>query len=248
MRRHGCIVTRIVPLRTPGRLRAQAALLLALAAPAATSAAAGWSGSVGLLSDKVVYGLSQSAGDPSAVLDLAWRDASGWSLAAGLATLGAGAQRPDAELSLGGGLGGPLDETSAWQLSYTRFEITGRAGTRRPGYDQLTLGYGWQEQLQLTLVYTGGFSAPAPGGGRVRANGLIAEATWHQGLGRRWALDVGLGRVHYPESSLRDFSYGSLGLSWGLGPVQFFASRVFSNSRASTAVGRKAVVSVLWGF
>ena len=215
------------------------------------AAARGWSGSVGVLSDKVVYGLSQSGGDPSAVFDLAWQGDTGWSLSGGVATLGHGSQRPDAEVSLGGGIGGvggPLGDSGAWQLSYLRFETLGSAATRRHGYDQLSLAYDWGENLQLSVLYTGGFYAPAPGGGRVPSAALITEAVWHQPLARRWSLDLGAGRVHYRSSSLRDFNYGSIGISWGLGPVQVFATRVFSNSRASTAAGSRAVVSVLWGF
>lgn len=212
------------------------------------AAARGWSGSVGLLSDKVVYGLSQSGGDPSAVLDLAWQGDTGWSLTGGVATLGHGAQRPDAELNLGGGIGGAVGDSGAWQLSYQRFETTGSAATRRHGYDQLSLGYGWGERLQLGLLYTDGFYAPAPGGGRVPSAALIVEGTWHQPLGQRWSLDLGAGRVNYRRDSLPDFNYGSIGLSWGVGPVQIFATRIFSNSRASSAAGSRAVVSLLWGF
>lgn len=228
-----------------GLVAGLAGLMLMATMPAV---ARGWQGSAGILSDKVVYGLSQSGGDPSVVLDLAWQGDTGWSLAGGIATLGRGAQRPDAELSLGAGVGGALGDTSAWQLNYLRFETTGSAGTRRRGYDQLSLGYGWNERLQLTALYTGGFYAPAPGGGRVPSAALISEATWHQPLARRWALDLGAGRVHYRRDSLRDFNYGSIGLSWGLGPVQVFATRVFSNSSANTAAGSRAVVSLLWGF
>lgn len=212
------------------------------------AAARGWSGSVGLLSDKVVYGLSQSGGDPSAVFDLAWQGDTGWSVSGGVATLGRGPQRPDAELSLGGGLGGVLGDTGAWQLSYLRFETLGSAATRRHGYNQLSLGYGWGEKLQLSVLYTGGFYAPAPGGARVPSAALITEAVWHQPLARRWALDVGAGRVHYRNDALRDFNYSSIGLSWGVGPVQVFATRVFSGSRASAAAGSRAVVSLLWSF
>jgi hypothetical protein len=247
--RNGCTCLRIVVLavnltRMPCRWLAALLLLHGMNC----AAAGGWSGSVGLLSDKVVYGLSQSGGDPSAVLDLAWQGDTGWSLNAGVATLGHGAQRPDAELSLGGGVGGAWGDNSAWQLSYLRFETVGSAATRRHGYNQLSLGYGWGEKLQLSVLHTGGFYAPAAGGGRVPSAALITEAVWHQPLARRWALDLGAGRVNYRHASLPDFNYGSIGLSWGVGPVQVFATRIFSNSRASSAAGSRAVVSLLWGF
>lgn len=221
---------------------------LCLAAAAQAAAAGQWAGSAGLLSDKVVYGLSQSGGDPAAVLDLAWRGDTGWSLAAGAASLGRGAHRPDTELSLGVGVGGAISEAGDWQLSATRYETTGNASERRPGYNQLALGYAWRERLQLAVLSTGAFSLPAPGGGRVAVRAFIAQASWHQPLARRWALDAGIGRVHYRSDVLHDFNYGSLGASWGLGPVQLYATRVFSNSPSPTAAGSRVVLSLLWNF
>ncbi|MBC7942445.1 MAG: hypothetical protein H7Z19_22275, partial [Chitinophagaceae bacterium] len=73
-------------------------------------------------------------------------------------------------------------------------------------------------------------------------------ATWHQPLARRWALDAGIGRVEYRSQDLRNFSYGSIGASWGLGPVQIFATRIYSNSRSPNAAGSRAVFSLLWSF
>jgi hypothetical protein len=219
---------------------------LALAAPAPA-----WADSLqlsaGLLSDKVVYGNSQSAGRTSAVFDTVFRTHTGWTLSTGLASLGGAAVgRPDAEITLGLSRGGALGADDAWQASYTRNDTVGPADRRRPGYHQVGMGYAWAERLQLSATANVGLAGPARGGGRTRGTAAIVEAGWHQPLGQRWALDAGLGHVAYDRVAFANYHFGSVGLSWGLGPVQVFAGRVFSTSRSPNAVGPRPVLSVLW--
>jgi hypothetical protein len=244
--RNGCIYEDILrPAATAGPLRL--CLATALLVPWLADAA-GLSVSAGVLSDKVVYGNSQSAGRAVAVLDTSYRSADGWAFGSGLASLGGGAGRADAEVTLSAGRGGALSDNGAWQATYTRYQTLGSAAVRRPGYDQLSLAYGWAERLQLQALVSIGITGPAAGGGRTRGNATIVDATWHQPLGRRFGLDIALGHVSYSGVAVADYAFGSLGLSWGLGPVQVFASRISSGSRLPSAAGARAVVSVLYSF
>jgi hypothetical protein len=214
---------------------------------AAPAWAGGWQLSTGLLSDKVVYGQSQSAGRASAVFDTVFRTDTGWTFSSGLASLGgASARRPDAELTLGISRGAALGGDAAWQASYARNETLGPGDRKRPGYHQLGLGYAWGERLQVSLTSNIGLAGPARGGGRTRGAATIIEAAWHQPLGRRWALDLGVGSVAYDDVAFPNYQFTSLGLSWGLGPVQVFAGRIASNSRLPSKVGPRPVVSLLW--
>lgn len=215
------------------------------------AAAPVWAGglqlSAGLLSDKVVYGQSQSAGRASAVFDTVLRTDTGWTFSSGLASLGgAPAGRPDAEITLGFSRGASMGGDAAWQASYARNETIAPVDRKRPGYHQLGLGYAWGERLQLSATANIGLAGPARGGGRTRGAATIVEAAWHQPLGRRWAVDVGVGSVAYDDVAFVNYQFTSLGLSWGLGPVQVFAGRIASNSRSPNKVGPRPVVSLLW--
>ncbi len=216
------------------------------------AAAAGWSASAGVLSDKVVYGLSQSGGRPVAVLDLSWSGPSrlngAWAFSAGLASLGGSRGRGDAELSLGIARGGPLGDDGAWQAAFTRYENHGAAAVRRPGYQQLALSYAWGESLQVSALALGGLAGPAADGGRRRGSAAIVEAGWHRPLAAGWALDIGLGQVHYRGLAVPAYRFGSAGLSWSAGTWQVFATRAVSNSVVASAARSRAVVSVLWNF
>ncbi len=210
---------------------------------------AGFSGSAGLLSDKVVYGNSQSGGRSSQVLDLSYRNSTGWAFSGGLASLGRGAAQADAEVTLTAARGGPVGTDAAWQAAVSQYSTLGTAaGVRRPGYSQVALGYGWAEQLQLTALTRVGLVGPAPGGGRRRGQALILDASWHQPLGQRWGLDLGLGHVDYARLAIPSYTFASVSLSKGWGPVQVFATRIHSNSQAPNVAGPRAVVSVLWSF
>jgi hypothetical protein len=229
--------------KAPGNRAAFVAICMAAVTPAWADAL---QMSAGVLSDNVIYGISQSDGRASAVFDMVLRTDTGWTLSSGLASLGgASASQPDAEIALGVSRGGPLGNDGAWQAGYTRYDTLGPAQRKRPGYHQFGLGYGWGERLQLSAAANVGLAGPARGGGSVRGTALILEAGWHQPLGRRWALDAGFGHVAYDRVAFPNYQFGSVGLSWGLGPVQVFASRIVSNFRSPVAVGSRAVVSVL---
>ena len=212
--------------------------------------AAGFSASVGLLSDKVVYGNSQSGGRTSAVLDTSYRTADGWALGAGLASLGGGPTRADAEATASAGYGAAVGDNGAWQATYTRNHSVASPALRRPGFNQLGVAYGWAERLQVSALLSLGLSgpAPAPARGRTRGHAGVVDVSWHQPLGQRFALDLGAGHVNYSGVAVPAYTFGSVGVSAGVGPLQVFASRIFSDSRLPIAVGPRAVVSVLMSF
>ena len=183
------------------------------------------------------------------MLDLSYRNSTGWAFSGGVASLGGGADQADAEVMVSVGRGGPLDPDAAWQAALAHYSFLGTAaGVRRPGYSQLALGYSWAEQLQLTALARIGLVGPAPGGGRRRGQSWVVDASWHQPLGQRWGLDFGLGHVEYGRLALPAYSFASVSLSKGWGPFQFFASCIHSNSQAANAAGSRAVVSALCSF
>ncbi len=198
---------------------------------------------IGLLSDKVVRGLSQSRGEPVAVADGVWRGDTGWALSAGLATLGRHNPGGDAELTLGAGVGGSWSDDWDWQASAVRYVMLGRAG-RRPGYAELSGTASWAGRLQMTLT-----AAPDyPGIGQRHGRALVAEMGWHQPIGfpsSGLALDAGVGQIDYRRTGFAGYRYGSLGLSWSRGPWQLVAMRVFSDSHAPSTAGPRLVLSVL---
>jgi hypothetical protein len=205
-----------------------------------------WQGSAGVLSNKVEYGISQSGGSASAVLDLKLSSVDGWVAGAGVASLPA--ERGGAELNLLAGRSGPMGSEGAWQATVGVFAPLGSGRLRAQDYLQVGLGYAWNERLQLNLRWVPNLAGPASGGGSQRGRVVALEASWHQPIGHRLALDAGIGQVDFGPLALPRHVYGSLGLSAGWGPMQVFVTRVFSDSASPAAVGPRALVSVLVNF
>ncbi len=204
-----------------------------------------WQGSAGVLSDKVAYGISQSGGSASAVVDLKLSSVDGWLVGAGVASLAA--ERGGAEANL---LAGRTAQwgAHAWQATVAAFAPLGPGALRARDYLQVGLGYAWNERLQLNVWLVPNLLGPEAGGGTMRGRVVAVEVGWQQPIGRRVALNAGAGHVHFGPLALPGYSYGSVGIGAGLGRAQVFLTRVFSDSDAPDAAGPRALVSVLVNF
>jgi hypothetical protein len=202
-------------------------------------------GVLGLQSDKLQRGISNSGGDTVASLDARWRGDTGWLAQAGLSTLGRERRRGDAEMTLGAGYGGVFDEAWAWQATATHYRVLGSGVQRRLPYSELALALDAPGRVDLLLAASADYPGPLPGGGLGRGGTRIAEAGWHPRLAPGWVLDFGLGHVRYTRITFPNHRYGSVGLSWRSGRLGLSATRVF-RSGPGPAADPRAVLAVSW--
>ncbi len=200
---------------------------------------------LGLQSDKVQRGFSQSGGDAVASADARWRGDAGWLLNGGLSTLGRERQRGRAELLLGGGWASSGDGDWTWQATGSAYRTLGGGEAARAPYEELALSLDWTGRAQLLLAAAPSYPGPLPGGARGRGLSAQAEFGWHQRLVPGWSLDLGYGYVRYTRILIPDHNYGSAGLAWTQGRLTLAATRVFSNTPGQK-VGPKALLALAW--
>jgi len=224
---------------------------------ASPARADGWGGAVSLASDKVYRGVSESDGRPVLLLDLDRHTDTGWAAALGLA----GPVYPDqggaVELTLGFSKSSQLTADWTLQSAISRHEYPGDARARSYTRTDASLLLAWQGRVFLSLAVSPDTSGYDPAGGEGRRGRTeTIEFGLHQRLVGRLALDAGIG--YFDQRALRDwgyggYAYGSVGLGWGVGPVQ--ASLTYIGSQAAardlawpSRAGPRWVAALLWNF
>jgi len=230
---------------------------MAIAGPAH---AGDWSGSVGLASDKLVHGISQSSQQPSLMLDLNYRSDTVWVAGVGLATLQQHRGNSSAELTLSLAKGWQLDADWLVQSAYAHYQYTDDAPVGLSHYDELSASIGWQGRVNASVAlspntyswYRQGYHAGAPRSGPA----MTLELTANQRLQGRLAAHAGLGYYQLLDMGNWGYGYASVGLSWGWGPAQAYVSYVSSQAARrgllpdslAYLAGERCVGAVVWGF
>ena len=218
-----------------GRLLPIAAVLALLALDAH---AADCGGAVGLGSDNVYRGISLGGRHPSWIVDGHCRFDDGWVAGAGGSRVRLEGRRPNAQLSLYVDRNWQIDDDWGGKIGVVHYDGARRG--RRDGlrYDEINaaLGYKgfWRVSVAIspnaTNLYFTNAIAPLPDGAGKSHWATSAEMTFHQPLIGRLAADTGIG-VSIPggkgESSYR---YANIGLSYGIGDVNLYASRIWTDS------------------
>jgi hypothetical protein len=220
--------------------------LVISAATAGPALALDWGGAVGLATEKVGRGLSQSGHQPSWLLDLGLRTTSGWGLVLGLSSLH---DQSAAEGVLSLAHQRQLDEQWQVQWGLAYYGYTGEA-LRGQDYSEVFAAFSWDGRGALMAAYSPDTRFFKDGAPRRLAT-LQLEASWHQRLAGRLALDVGLGLLAV--DGLGSYRYGSAGLAWSQGPWQYFLTYTRSDAAERgftlpTDPPGRWVASVLWRF
>jgi hypothetical protein len=229
------------------------AFWLALCASAPLASAAGWETSLAVASDKVLRGFSESDGHTVWLLDIGHAWDTGWSVTAGAGGPAYPNRGGKGELSLTLGKAWQLDDDWLAQVTTSRYEVLGEPRARAYRYKELLLSLAWRGKLTL------GVSASPDTSRRAGSNGLRTGRVWSLDVGfreRLWdrlAFDLGAGYVNQAGLQSPGYAYGSVGLSWGLGPVQVFASFIDSQMRSKAAAGAASagprwVGTLVWSF
>jgi uncharacterized protein (TIGR02001 family) len=243
-------------------------LVISLAVVPAVSAGISlddFGGSLGLTSDYVNHGISQTCGDPAAQGDVHYRSAGGrteseaFAGAWGSVGLGQSPCGKSREVNFYAGYSFVVGQESSAALTYTHYGYPGGSYTIAPlggyryDYDSLEAQWAWQDQLYLTLAWTPDalrFEDYSP----YRDRSAVAfGAQLHHPLPGGFTLSAGLGYDQIPDPSGAGYAFWNAGVGYALGPVQLQAGYFGTADRAQRVfgtyvAGNRASVSAVWRF
>lgn len=240
-----------------------AALRAAVAACAwlATTAvgAEGWSGSIGFANNNLYRGLSLTRDRPAWLADLRYAIGDDWVIGAG-----AGAERPEheaaaAQIVVYADRHWQFGEDWAAKVGVAHYEEPWSYWRKELRYDELNFALGyrgrWSASLALTPNRTAVYSFTDP---ERKGFAAWAEMTFRQPIIDRLAADFGVGYAHLARSGDRNYRYASAGLRYGIGDVDLYLARTWSDAAPSyywwedggtPRPGRaRWLVSAVWSF
>ncbi|MDE2219600.1 MAG: TorF family putative porin [Gammaproteobacteria bacterium] len=196
-----------------------ACALLALGAGTAAHAAAG--GSLGVTSDYVLRGVSQSGGEPVLQADLHWSFPAGWSSGLWGSQL---RRRPGAARGeLGGYLQwqGTLSRDFDASAAYTHYVYRDDPRPVSYDYDEFAVSVAWRDQLSLAIAWTPRLNLYSATDGLASNRPVYTfEGSWHRTLRPRLELGVGLGFYDPQGVDYASYAYGNASLGWHHGHWQ----------------------------
>ena len=212
----------------------RAALAIAIASgfvglvAAAPARAGPCSGALGLSSESIYRGISQSEGRASAFGDLHCALAQDWIVGLGANAIRAPSGRSDTQLTAYLDRRWRLDEDWSAKLGLIHYEPM-RAGNRAGfQYDELNAALGWRGRWLLAFAWSprvGNAYIGDPAG----YNGWMRiETTWRQPLGAGFSMDLGLGHAHPSGTPPHDYRYANLALNAAIGDVYLSINRIWT--------------------
>ena len=232
---------------------ARIALFSLSAALELPAGAAGFGGSIGLVSDQVYRGVSVTDGRAALLTELSYGTDTGWSASLGSTWAHVDAPAGIAQLSFAAGRAWQLDADSTAQLNYVHRAYPGTGRPRYYDYDELSASLDWEGRWFATLAFSPRISVRVAPDQLQSAPAVSYELGYRQRLRGRLALDLGLGYTDPHAAPNGGYGYGSIGLSGGVGAVQ--TSLTWLDSRAAqkhlappSAAGRRWVAAAIWSF
>ena len=242
-------------------------LISFMAAPAASAGIAldDFGGSLGLTSDDIFHGISQTCGDPAAQGDVHYRSSGGEAAAEafagvwGSAGLGQSACGKARELNAYAGYSVAAGPDSSVALTYTHYAYPGGTYTIEPvagyryDYDALEAQWAWQDQVYATVAWTPDalrFVHYTPARDRTA---MSYGLQLHHPLVAGFTLSAGLGYDQVADPSGAGYAFWNAGIGYALGAVQLQAGYFGTANRAvrvfgSYVAGDRASVSAVWRF
>ncbi len=214
----------------PGRVvrLAPAGVLLALLAVGARADGT-FSGTVGLTSDYVLRGVSQTYGGAALQLGATYQNPLGWFVGAWGSNVDPyPAGKPSRELDLYAGYARALGSDFSARVAYTHYSYLADPRPTRYDYDELALTATWVDRLSLTFAYQPNSTAYSRLGYAKDEPALALELSGRWPLPHDVALTAGAG--YYDLQQLFGVSYwaGSVGVSYVRGRLKLDLARYFA--------------------
>lgn len=185
-------------------------------------------GALGLSSENIYRGISQSEGHLSAFADGHCAFARDWVVGLGANTYRTPRRTDDTQFTLFLDRRWRLDEDWSAKLGLIHYEplqAENRAGFQ---YDELNAALGWRGRWLLAFAWSprvGNAYIGDPAG----YNGWMRiETTWRQPLGAGFSMDVGLGHAHPSGTPPHDYRYANLALNAAFGDLYLSINRIWT--------------------
>lgn len=193
-----------------------------------------WGGSLGFGSDNIYRGRSLTIDRPAWLADIHCVFATDW-----IAGVGASAERTmwqsaAAQITLYINRRWQLSDDWATSVGVVHYESPWNFYRDNVRYDELNAAISYGAHWRASLA----ISPDSPGllyGPNARSDAAAwAELSYHQALLDRLSADIGIGYADLHQTVFHSYSYGSADLSYGLGDVSFYLTRVWT-SRATAS-------------
>ena len=216
-------------VRHSSRLLAIALVLGALvAAPIVRAESCG--GTLGLSSENIYRGISQSDGEISAFGDVHCSFAQRWVGGIGTNTFRAPSGRADTQFTAYLDRRWRLDDDWSTKLGVIHYEplhTEDRAGYQ---YDELNAAIAYRGRWLTTVAWSprvGNAYIGAPAGYNAW---LYVETAWRQPFGSHFSLDASLGYAHPSGTPPHNYHYANLALNAAVGDIYVSLSRVWTSA------------------
>jgi uncharacterized protein (TIGR02001 family) len=227
-------------------------MALLLTAPALR--AQGWGGAVGVTSDYVYRGLTQSDNQPAGQADLHYYSSAGW-----LAGLWASSVRRSpfdsttAEFDPYLGYNWPLQEPWSLRLLAVHHDYPWNNPGRHYNYDEVSATLGLADRAFFTAAYAPDLSIDGPYRSATGRSALSYDLALHQPLLRALSANAGVGYYDLRWAVDSGYVYWNAGLAYDFGRLQLDLSYIGTSQAARSlfyedvAVNR-LVATLLWHF
>ncbi len=193
-------------------------LAASLALAVTTGASAGPGGLVGLTSDYVVRGVSQTQGNGALQADLHWTFARGLSAGAWASQVEFLPHKESTELDAYLQWHGTLDADFDLGASATHYSYPGDPRPVSYDYDELAVSLLWRDQLRLAASWIPSLNLYSYADGLATHRQVYTfELGWHRDLMPWLDLNAGVGLYDPPGLEYASYGYGdvTLGLKYG---------------------------------
>jgi uncharacterized protein (TIGR02001 family) len=218
------------------------------------AAANSWGGSVGLTSDYIVRGISRSNDHAALQLELHYLNASGF-----VAGLFASNTQMDPDqprnAELDGFVGFTWTAGSDWhgKILASHYAYPWNQGGSRYDYEELALDLGFQEWLDVALIYSPDAPRQLHGRGPFSVASRSAEVNVQRPLLGKLSAAGGVGYSYFDGPDGTGYAYWSLGAAYDAAPVSLLVSYVKTTAGAkalfyNTAADGRWTGTVIWRF
>jgi hypothetical protein len=216
------------------------------------ASASGWGGMLGIGSDNVFRGQSLTSSKPGWFADIHYvGDA--WSFGVGASAERPPFQTPGAQFTAYADRRWRLDGDWSAKLGFVHYESPNNFWRSELRYNELTAAWGYRNRWRLTLAVSPDTTALHEDLSTSKGWTAAVETSWHQPLGDRYGIDLGVGHAILSAIDAPDYSYAHAGASATFGRIYVFSTLVWTdssnwayNARADT--GARWVTSLLWTF
>jgi uncharacterized protein (TIGR02001 family) len=229
-------------------------LLTLLVCGSATAVDAAAGGLLGVTSDYVLRGVSQSDGDPAVQGEVHYAFARGWSTGLWASQVRLLPGHVTAELDAYLQWSAALSDNFDFGATVTHYSYPGDPRPISYDYDELGLSLSWRDQLYIAASWTPRLNLYSYTDGLARDHGVFNyEASLHRSLRSHFDLSAGAGYYDPPGLEYAAYGYGNARLAWHYGHWRadlawIWAQNADHRQYTHGPAGGPLAASIAWSF